>query len=168
MIELIKKNLFKSIVLLVVLIFDIFIISISLIDSKKDIIAPGGLNEVKSLIEIDGSEGIDGSFNTIYVYSYDHASVLQKIIASFASYNDIFDSNPQIVLTDKEDELSGEIQKNQSIEASLICAYNYAKELISKKIESIPMMFPLNIEYTSSEYIILKENFEFLKKLNFF
>ena len=29
------------------------------------------------------------------------------------------------------------------------------------------MMFPLTIEYTSSEYIILKENFEFLKSLNF-
>ena len=29
------------------------------------------------------------------------------------------------------------------------------------------MMFPLTIEYTSSEYIILKENFEFLKELNF-
>lgn len=129
MIELIKKNIFKSIVLLIVLIFDIFIISMALIDSKKEIIAPGGLNEVKSLIEVDGGKEIEGSFNTIYVYSYDHVSLLQKVIASFASYNDIFDSNPQIVLTDEEDLLAGEIQKNQSIEASLICAYNYAKEL---------------------------------------
>jgi len=40
-------------------------------------------------------------------------------------------------------------------------------KLNSRKVESISMMFPLTIEYTNSEYIILKENFEFLKSLNF-
>ena len=46
--------------------------------------------------------------------------------------------------------------------------YEIVKEkLNSKNKESIPMMFPLTIEYTSSEFIILKENFEFLKELNF-
>ena len=46
--------------------------------------------------------------------------------------------------------------------------YEIVKEkLNTPKIESIPMMFPLTLEYTNSEYIILKENFEFLKTLNF-
>ena len=46
--------------------------------------------------------------------------------------------------------------------------YEIVKEkLNSKKKESISMMFPLTIEYTNSEYIILKENFEFLNELNF-
>lgn len=45
--------------------------------------------------------------------------------------------------------------------------YEIVKEkLNSKKHETIPMMFPLTIEYTNSEYLILKENFEFLKDLN--
>ena len=46
--------------------------------------------------------------------------------------------------------------------------YEIVKEKLNNKIkESIQMMFPLTIEYTNSEYIILKENFEFLKELNF-
>ncbi len=46
--------------------------------------------------------------------------------------------------------------------------YEIVKDkLNSKKKESIPMLFPLTIEYTSSEYIILKENFDFLRELNF-
>ena len=46
--------------------------------------------------------------------------------------------------------------------------YEIVKEkLNSKKKECISMMFPLTLEYTNSEYIILKENFEFLKELNF-
>lgn len=46
--------------------------------------------------------------------------------------------------------------------------YEIVKEkLNSKKKESIQMLFPLTIEYTNSEYIILKENFEFLRDMNF-
>lgn len=46
--------------------------------------------------------------------------------------------------------------------------YEMVKEKLAKKLhENIPMMFPLTIEYTNSEYIILKENFEFLRELNF-
>jgi len=45
-------------------------------------------------------------------------------------------------------------------------------EIVKEKLnnpnqESMPMMFPLTLEYTNSEYVILKENFEFLKLLNF-
>ena len=46
--------------------------------------------------------------------------------------------------------------------------YEIVKEKLNSKVkESIQMMFPLTIEYTNSEYIILKENFEFLRELNF-
>ena len=46
--------------------------------------------------------------------------------------------------------------------------YEIIKEKLNNpKVESMPMMFPLTIEYTNSEYVILKENFEFLKSLNF-
>ena len=46
--------------------------------------------------------------------------------------------------------------------------YEIIKEKLNNpKVESMSMMFPLTLEYTNSEYIILKENFEFLKTLNF-
>ena len=46
--------------------------------------------------------------------------------------------------------------------------YEIIKEKLNNpKVESMTMMFPLTLEYTNSEYVILKENFEFLKSLNF-
>ena len=46
--------------------------------------------------------------------------------------------------------------------------YEIIKDRLNNpKKQSIPMLFPLTIEYTSSEYIILKENFDFLRELNF-
>ena len=46
--------------------------------------------------------------------------------------------------------------------------YEIVKEKLNNpKKENISMMFPLTIEYTNSEYIILKENFDFLKDMNF-
>ena len=46
--------------------------------------------------------------------------------------------------------------------------YEIIKEKLNNpKQENIQMLLPLTIEYTNSEYIILKENFEFLKTLNF-
>ena len=46
--------------------------------------------------------------------------------------------------------------------------YELVKEKLNNpKKESIQMMFPLTLEYTNSEFIILKENFELLRKLNF-
>ena len=70
MIKFIKthKLVFGLIVLL--LLVDSFVIAINFISSKKDVTAPGGLNEVRELIEVEGNNDIKGSFNTIYVYSY--------------------------------------------------------------------------------------------------
>ncbi|MDO4963140.1 MAG: DNA mismatch repair endonuclease MutL [bacterium] len=46
--------------------------------------------------------------------------------------------------------------------------YEIIKEKLNKNIkENIPMMFPLTLEYTTSEYIVLKENFNLLRDLNF-
>ena len=46
--------------------------------------------------------------------------------------------------------------------------YEIIKEKLNNpKKECMAMMFPLTIEYTNSEYIVLKENFEFLRTLNF-
>ncbi len=46
--------------------------------------------------------------------------------------------------------------------------YEIVKDKLGRKLhENVPMMFPLTIEYTNSEYIILKENFDFLRELNF-
>ena len=128
MIEFIKNNKIKFLLIILLILVDAFVISINFISSKKDIITPGGLNEVKSVIEVKDAKEILGSFNTLYVYSYDKASILKTFIANFSEYNDISDSSITSNLSYKEQLLAGKIQKNQSIECSLICAYNYAKK----------------------------------------
>lgn len=46
--------------------------------------------------------------------------------------------------------------------------YEMIKDKLSNhKKECVTMMFPLTLEYTNSEYIILKENFDFLREMNF-
>ena len=122
------KKIIKVFLLFLLISFDLFILTINFLPSKKDITTPGGLNEVKELIEIENSKDIEGSFNTLYVYSYEKASVLRKFLASFSEYNDIDDSSTTSDLSYQERILAGQIQKNQSIECSLIAAYNYAKK----------------------------------------
>lgn len=43
----------------------------------------------------------------------------------------------------------------------------YKQKLGNPSKESAVMLFPITIEYTNSEYIILKENFDVLKDMNF-
>lgn len=121
------KKVIKLILLTLLILFDLFIVIINFWPAKKDITTPGGLNEVKDMIEIEDSNEIKGSFNTLYVYSYDKASILKTFLASKSPYNDISDSSTTSNLSYQERVLAGKIQKNQSIECSLIAAYNYAK-----------------------------------------
>ena len=127
MIDLIKKYKVLSIILLVVLLLDLTIAALAIIPANKDITSPGGLNEVKSVIEANTDTNLKGSFNTIYVYSMERVSLLQALVADIADYNEVVYSSDTIVLTDEERIKSGKIQKAQSIEASLICAYDAAK-----------------------------------------
>ena len=109
------KKIIKIVLLVLLILFDLFIITINFLPANKDITTPGGLNEVKEVIEIEGSKKIAGSFNTLYVYSYDKASILKTYLASFSDYNDIDDSSTTSDLSYKERVMAGKIQKNQSI-----------------------------------------------------
>lgn len=144
MIELIKKHKLLSSLFILVLIFDIFIATMALVPANKDVTTPGGLNEVKAVIEVDTDTTINGSFNTIYVYSLERVSILQSWVASLANYNEVSDSSQTIHLSDEERIKSGQVQKNQSIEASLICAYNHANKFNSN----------IKIDYQFIGYII--------------
>ena len=134
MLELIKKHKLRTVLIFLLIIFDSFVISIAFIKCNKDVTTPGGLNKVESIIEIENGLNTTGSFNTIYVYSMNDVSILQSYIASLAPYNEVSDRNTTIDLTRDEQTESGKIQKDQSIEGSLICAYNYANKKYDEKI----------------------------------
>lgn len=131
MIKLIKDHFYKFLAVICLLILDVYVVILALTPANMDITAPGGLNEVKSVIEADTNTNIKGSFNTIYVYSIERASILQTYVASLANYNEVSDSSTIFHLSKEESKKSGVVQKNQSIEASLICAYNYANKVNS-------------------------------------
>lgn len=144
MIELIKKYKKISILLLIVLVFDLCVAALAIIPSEKDVTSPGGLNEVKSLIKVNTNTNLKGSFNTIYVYGMERVSLLQALVADLAVYNEVVDSSTSIIMTDEERKKSGTIQKNQSIEASLICAYETAKKANTN----------INLDYSFVGFII--------------
>ena len=135
MLELIKKCKIRTILVLLLIVFDSFVISLALIKSDKEITTPGGLNKVESVIQIENGINTAGSFNTIYVYSIDDASILQTYIASLAPYNEVSDKTSSVDLSKEELTQAGKIQKNQSIEGSLICAYNYANKYYDENIQ---------------------------------
>ena len=144
MIKFLKKHIILSIFVSLTFILDIFVIVLALIPSNKDITTPGGLNEVKTVISVDTNTELAGSFNTIYVYSIERSSVLHTFIAGLADYNDISDSSQVFHLSDEERIKAGQVQKNQSIEASLICAYNYANKTNPT----------INLEYSFEGFIV--------------
>ena len=89
MIDLIKKYKLKSSLVLVLIIINLTVAILALIPANKDVTAPGGLNEVKTVIKADTDTNIVGSFNTIYVYSIERVSILQAWIAGLANYNEV-------------------------------------------------------------------------------
>lgn len=128
MIKFLKKHKLLSIVLSLLIVLDITVIVLALKPSNMDVTTPGGLNEVKSVIKANTDVEIKGSFNTIYVYSIERTSYLQMLIASLSEYNEVEPSSDIFHLSEAERVSAGKVQKNQSIEASLICAYNVASK----------------------------------------
>lgn len=128
MVKFIKEHKITALIACLLIAIDSFVILMALTPSNKDITCPGGLNEVISVIDAETNTQLKGSFNTIYVYSIERASILQTFVADFADYNEISDSSPSFHLSLEERRASGIVQKNQSIEASIIYAYRYANQ----------------------------------------
>lgn len=143
------KNFLKSkwFIFIPLIILDIAVLLLATIKSGYEMTTPGGLNEVADLIEIDTKTEYDGSFNTIFVQSFDEATILQTFLAKFSDSIEVSEILPQTDYYDytmAENIASGTIQKEQSIEASLICAYRY---LESENAE-------VNIDFKFKGYII--------------
>lgn len=123
---------------IVFLLIDAYILYIGISSSGKEITLPGRTSNVNALIEIDNDFTLSGSFNTVSVYSFDRVTKLQADIMNLKDpldpTGDVEDKSPLFDLTMEEERLSGNIQKQQSIEESLIVAYTAAKALNEKII----------------------------------
>ena len=164
MIEFLRKHKNLSIISLCFLIFDILIATLSIIPANEDITSPGGLKTVQSVINIENGTQLTGSFHTIYVYSMERVSVLQSLVGKVSRFNDVSKSSESIQLSREQNKLSGTLQKQQSIEASLICAYKKAKEdhsyvNLDYRFEGfIVYMYQINHNIFALEDVITKVN----------
>ena len=114
-------------IFMILAILDLLAIRLITMKSDYEVTTPGGLNEVANLIEVESGMMYEGSFNTIYVQSFDDASLLHALVASFSEANElteIIESKDYFDYTILENYQAGTIQKNQSIDAAIICAYN--------------------------------------------
>lgn len=144
MMKLIKKYWYLFLLLLII---DSLVILSATLKSNYEITTPGGLNEVADLIEIDTKTDYSGSFNTIFVQSFDKGTYLQKFLASFSDSIEIEEIIPEEDYFDNtlfENYQAGVIQKTQSIEASIICAYRYLAAINPE----------VNIDFTFNGFIV--------------
>ena len=118
-----KRNLF--IILPINLIF-IFILVCSLIKTNYEITSPGHITKVENVISVENSYESVGTFNTTSVYVNEKCTLLQYFL-SFLSNTVIVEPISEIVDgTSVRNSKSGTIQKNNSINNSIICAYKEA------------------------------------------
>lgn len=132
------KNLFKKIkelsvlkkILLFLAVAIYFgIIAICSISFKYNYTSPGTLNRINEVINIEDVE-ITNSFYTVSVFSETkRCSLLEYWLRKADRKQDIItEEEYNSVLTRNEEIKQGEAQKNQSIQDSIICAYDIAKE----------------------------------------
>ena len=118
-----KYKIFLSIYL----IFFVFISFICFYITDYQVTTTGDITDISSYISVSNDASNEGSFNSIFVYSVDNVSLFQKWIGSMDSDALVYKENENYT-TFSNNELTymGEIQKNQSKEASIINAYKMA------------------------------------------
>lgn len=132
-------NFFKTIikrfwiVILLAVIINVPILVIGTYRTDKTITLKGDTTNIKSLVEVDNEYTEEGSFSSIYVISMDHSTILQNMICDLSNTTDVDDlSDYYLHFTDSETYQMGQVQKNSSIQTSIITAFNYAKSLNEK------------------------------------
>lgn len=122
------KNIIKkhSKLLIVYSIFLITICLLSFIKIDYEVVIPAGTSGVDSIIEIDGKSNEDIDINIVSVYSYSRISVLDYIFGNLNKYDTVSKTNDYVVTDLDLSYTSGEIQKEVSINNSLIAGYTAA------------------------------------------
>ena len=118
-----KKNIY--IIIPLYLVFS-FVLVCSFVRTNYEITSPGQINQVQNIISIENPYESKGTFNTTSVYVNEKCTLLQYFL-SFFSKTVIVEPVSEIVDgTSVRNSQSGTIQKNNSINNSIICAYSEA------------------------------------------
>ncbi len=105
-----------------------FILYICIARTDGQAILPGGLTDVSSFVEIEGSNDERGSFNSVYVTTFYPTTIFQDYILNGSVTNTVVDNSSENHLSNKELTLMNTISHDASVAYSLITAYNKASE----------------------------------------
>lgn len=123
----------------------IFTLVICLYKTSYSVTTTGDITNLSDYFIVEDSNNVSGSFNSIFVYSTDNATLFQKWVGSIDSKAVVEEESSNYTTFSTSDlNLMGKIQKTQSIEASIITAYNAAKEVNDN----------INIDYSLKGYIV--------------
>lgn len=104
----------------------LLLVACSVIRIDYEITSPGQINKVQNVINVENSFDSKGSFNTTSVYVNEKCTILQYILAHFSNAVIIEPVSEYVDGTSVRNSKSGQIQKNNSINNSVICAYEKA------------------------------------------
>lgn len=122
-----KLKLRHIIPIFVALIINAFLLFISTYRTNYSLTLPGGLVLSNDIVSIDNAKESKGSYETIYVVSFNKSTILQNFICKYAKMVsiDLIDTNSRH-FTDRENYLMGEIEHNSSVSSTIISTYNLA------------------------------------------
>lgn len=122
-----NTSLVKKLLSILLIVLYIFIICICVIKVEVDLTTPGSITNVSNVIDID-SEYQKGNIYTVSVFSKNKVSVLHYLISKIDKNSDVKKgkSIASNIFTDNEEYMSNVGYKEQSIQDSIIIAYESA------------------------------------------
>ena len=118
-------------ILFFALLINLPIFILGIIRTNKEVTNIGDITDISSYMALEGNN-TSGSFNSVYVVSFDKSTILQNLLFQYDEKLDIDEiPNSSIHLTDMELYEAGQIQKKSSIDSSIIYAYTKANKVVN-------------------------------------
>lgn len=158
----------KKIILCIILFFYLVIVLGCVIPIKCDYTSPGTLNRINSVISINdenNTQDIRNNFYTVSVFSgTDNFSLFEYLLRNLDKKQEVkkYEASDHLFTTTEENR-AGEAQKTQSIQDSIICAYELAKEdgydvnLVKEYVGIMICYMPQNHYGTGPESLQIKD-----------
>lgn len=125
--KIIKKN---KVLLSLILIPYIYLLIICTVRTDTRGLLTGDITPVDSLIELENSYEEKGSFNTVYVISYDFCTIFQNRLLETSEINTSTSvSQAYDYMTTQEVNLMSKLQHQSSVQAAIITAYKAAMQI---------------------------------------
>lgn len=123
MIKFINKH---KILFILIIFFDVLVLTLSLIHIKYDVTCPASIDSIENVINIENESSLDGSINVVSVYSYEKVNLLSYLLANLNPYVEVSESVEYYDISYNDMYKGGTIQKRVSLYNAIIAGYKMA------------------------------------------